>query len=258
MCEMMNSNTRTLMLTFAIGLSVSLTVLHVPASAGVIVDSWGLVTRAGDFVDGPGDGVIVDDTVVLPFELTRIIEKGDSRSTSTYNFDSSTHALRFLFGYDHVRDGDGATESHPTGDYAISWGRIEFTVTEPLAYQIGGAYALHGENSILMRVFLTTSTQEILFYNIQSSTTSPNQIFEVGGQNGTEQNVLKGDLSGILLPGVSYTFEYDNRITTSFDDSGASASGWLDFTITPEPAAGILTVLGALVLLRRRSTEPSF
>ncbi len=223
-----------------------------PAGSAVTMHSWGLVTSAGDFVDGPGETRKIDVGVGLPCNLMRAAGAGNSVNLSDYMFYEEFFGAVFRFEFFHVRDGDGPAGGYPIGDYAISWGRIEFAVTEPLGYQVDGMYSLMGMNLISMHVSLTTAGQDILFYNTQSSTGFADQVFYVGGQDGTDRNALVGESSGVLMPGQVYSFEYDYRIEASRDDSGASASGRLDFRITPEPGCGILAVWGILVLFARR------
>ena len=44
------------------------------ASGAIIIESWSFETSAGDFVDGPGEVVVYDSTVSLPFNFTRTVE----------------------------------------------------------------------------------------------------------------------------------------------------------------------------------------
>lgn len=126
-------------------------------SAAVILESWHLNTTAADYVDGPGYTSFIEDTVAIPFDLSRTATAGASESMSVYDFDVIGNQYTFRFGFNHVRDGD--VGEYPYADRAYSSGSIRFSVSESVAYSISGSYALHGSNRIYLNVYLWNQDQ---------------------------------------------------------------------------------------------------
>ncbi len=221
----------------------------------VLVDSWRVRTAAADYIDGPGLMAAVEEAVTFPFDLSRTVVAGQSQSTTVYDFDATADGLVFNFDFSHVRDGD---EIFPYYDFAGSSGTIGFTVSEPARYLITGSYQLEGSNRVGMRLELIGPNQSLVFRNTQRSTHVQDQYFLVGGMDG-EVNDLVGTPTGVLMPGLSYSFSYYYSISTEYNDSGASAFGDLTFQIVPEPSlAGAMMVAlfwGCSVQRRRRPPQ---
>lgn len=219
--------------------------------AVVDVDSWRLITRAGDFMDGPGEMEVAEEAAALPFEFTRTVQMGASSSTSTYSFARTPSGARFQFEFDQVRDGDKPAESR--GDFARSSGHIYFRTTREMEYVIDGSYALAGmPNGMQLTVtLLDAPVQGIIYHSFQFPAGVPNQVFNVGGMDGGLSNELIGSTSGMLSPG-EYLFSYVLTIGAATADNGASASGWLEFHIIPEPSAAVMAAAAVTFLLRYR------
>ena len=178
------------------------------------------------------------------------VEAGASRSTSVYDFTVSGSNAIFEFNFDHLRDGDGPTGGKNYGDYAKSYGYIDFTTFIPLSYMIEGCYSMHGSNGLYISAALG-SNGSMLFRNMQYSPYTTNESFTLGNAEGSGSNSLYGTLTGTLLPGKHY-LSYDYFLPTMSTDPGATAVGTLRLTLTPEPATLTLLGIGLTLLPRRR------
>jgi hypothetical protein len=226
------------------------------ARAAVTVQSWTLNTQAGDFVDGPGEMDATDSTVALPFNFTRTVQSDASSSISEYAFQTTPSGATFHFEFDHVRDGDGPPGGIGRGDFAYSAGSIAFTIAEAKYYDIDGFYDLMGQpNGMSLFVSLIRMpTQETIYDSEQSGAGVVDQHFIVGGLSGSNFNNLMGSPSGGLQSG-SYLFSYQYTIRAVTSDSGASATGMLEFLITPEPGTFLPVFLAATAIALQRRTR---
>jgi hypothetical protein len=100
----------------------------------------------------------------------------------------------------------------------------------------------------------------VVFRGTQASDQTPNESFILGNQEGDDYNFLTGSLTGTLSAGHRYVFYYDAWMeqNTPLSSSFATATGYVQLTIVPEPSTAILVGLGLASFatrLSRRSTR---
>ena len=96
-----------------------------------------------------------------------------------------------------------------------------------------------------------------VYLSVQRSLVTSDEVFQVGGLGGDDQNSLVGNLPVTLVPGHDYLISYNFDIITPIGgDAGASAVGNLEVILAagsggviPEPTSLIVwSLLGALAL----------
>lgn len=221
----------------------------------VVVDSWSLTTSVADFSgENRSFNAITETTVQLPFSQTTTRSYKQSTSTSSYSFDVSASGAVFDFDFAHVRGGHGPTSQYP-GAMAHSTGWVRFHVNQPVTYTFSGQYALSGSNGLWCDAFMVDSVQSYLFNSEQYSDTVPDESFILGEMGGADHNVLAGAPTGSLMPGETYSIGYDYSITATASDAGASAVGWLRFTVTPEASSSVLAFTVVVASSQIRTTR---
>jgi hypothetical protein len=162
----------------------------------------------------------------------------------------SNKEAQFLFGFEQARSGE-------SDSFAQASGEITFSVGHNLTYDIDGLYQLAGEGNIELYVELIDNTDLFSpFANLQNSSSTPNQLFVVGSQDGDNSNDLVGSPTGLLDAGHEYTLVWFYDINNGGGGKGSSdpatAVGELTLTLTPEPATITLLLAGGLGLVARR------
>lgn len=142
---------------------------------------------------------------------------------------------------------------------ARSHGTIFFSVNEDVDFVASGSYtAVDATGSrilLLSRLFdITQSTY--LYQSKQTSDVTANESFTLGLAEGDQANFNFGSLSGTLLAGNDYRFNFDAYIQ-SFPSEGSSATATGNFALTfiPEPGTGLLVTMGLVAMTagRKRS-----
>ena len=139
---------------------------------------------------------------------------------------------------------------------AQSIGSIYFELDQDATYSLSGQYALTGFRTIHFDADLSDLTAgQDLFMNAQESGLTTNQSFLLGGNAGDLVSQVSGSLDGSLVAGHLYRLTYDAWIgSTEAADASASASGFLQMALVPEPGTALLLGSGiaTLVVLGRR------
>jgi hypothetical protein len=138
-----------------------------------------------------------------------------------------------------------------------------FGVSAPVTVTILGAYAVtdtgSGDRVQLVAELWNNSANTLLHRTLLESRVSANESFVVGQSGGDFSNDVQGATTWLLAPGVQY---YVNWLALIQDlradagDTGASASGYIEFAFVPEPSGALLLALGLAALGlsgRRRS-----
>lgn len=129
-------------------------------------------------------------------------------------------------------------------------GVIYFSVSTNTPYTLSGNIATVDPSAKFVSLAATLSdvdTLDVLFNNDQSTFGVANQSFQLGEANGVASNDLSGSLSGTLLAGHRYQFNYGNSIYASSAGTDASATGSFMLTVVPEPSAFAFLGLVGLV-----------
>jgi len=188
---------------------------------------------------------------------TYTADKGECLSISEIDGDWTADGLSFSITADHVRGGDYAGEfPNIYQDSASTSFTIYFTIDKPYQYSIEGEYALYGIGglNIWTSIEIPTQDPEIdpwIFGNHQSSENTEDEILTIGEQGGDKENNLYGTTSGFLMPNNYYLNISYGTAATSAGTTDATASGWMNFTLTPEPTSMIMFLIGGFVIFRR-------
>lgn len=173
-----------------------------------------------------------------------------------------------------TNDGFGMTFDHARvstlSRVARLFGFVQFSVDENVRYSATGAYAANDPDGkdIYLEASLVdlTMAAEVVFKSSHQSLLTPNESFVLGAGLGGDQGTpgmgpLTGWLTGMLIAGHNYRFNYNAFIATfeSASTMPATASGFLslNFSAVPEPGTAIL-LSGGLVgfaAIRRRSLQ---
>jgi hypothetical protein len=195
------------------------------------------------------DGVTsgVTDNALLPWMHVRTVTQGASTAITTYDFTVNGSDVTFLTSFDHARGGQ-------SGNAAMSFGFFSFGVLEDLIYTLEGSYASTGGGITSLEVSLEDQASGDLFHNLQRSSSASAHSFVLGQQAGDQQNVLAGDMTGVLLAGRSYALHHWYEIVETPGLGSASAAGSLRLHLTPvpEPTTLALAVPAAMLVFRRR------
>lgn len=197
--------------------------------------------------DGTGSQTATDNALGFNWQHTRQVVHGPSSATTIYDFATTGGDVTFHISADHSRGGIA-------GNAARTYGFFTFTPFQDMFYSISGDYQSTGGGTTGLEIKLESYT-EILFHSLQRSTSEDDHEFVVGHTGGTDQNVLMGNLSGMLAAYQSYMLTYWLEIEESGGYSSAFGQGdvYLDLSPVPEPAtAGMLLGAAVVCALRRR------
>lgn len=132
-------------------------------------------------------------------------------------------------------------------ELATAEGRVDFTVDELVEFALDARISAldpEGRNTTLWVQLFENDVR--IFDSFQLSDSTPNQEFFLGGSDGDVRSSLSGDLTGTLIPGYRYRYEYYARIVDVPSPSlqEATASGYFSLRLIPEPGTAILLGLG--------------
>ena len=158
--------------------------------------------------------------------------------------------------FDHARSPDFFSQ-------ATSFGTIFFSSDENIGYDASGFYDAVDSEGRTLRLLakLTNVTTSGLVFNMdQQSNATANESFTLGDSGGDLVNTTVGSLSGVLLAGQNYRFDFTALLQASptASTSSATAAGSLTLNFTanpppiPEPGTALLTGLGLVVLTTKR------
>lgn len=196
--------------------------------------------------DGTGNQTATDNALGFNWQHTRQVVHGVSSSTTIYDFATADGDVTFHISADHTRGGSAANA-------ARTYGFFTFTPFEDVFYSISGDYQSTGGGTTGLEVKLESYTEN-LFHNIQRSTSADDHAFLVGHTGGTEQNVLTGNLTGMLAAYQSYMLTYWLELEETGGYSSAYGQGdvYLDLSPVPEPATVGMLLGGAMICALRR------
>jgi len=219
---------------------VAVSFLFVPGQVrGSLIDVtyWKLISSANDVGTGAGRDEVTDENVRFPLSESLVAEAGPSRAVGTYDFQATDSQVVFRSDFQQQRG--GVRLSTWQYDVAENVVYIRFTAIENAYYTIDGLFTSLGPSTGYMFEWVSlteAASQYNLFDSYQWGVVEPGQEYRLGEVEGA---------SGILNAGKSYIFSASCSIYPEITDSGSSASGWLLFQVTPEPA----TVMGSLLLM---------
>lgn len=189
----------------------------------------------------------------LPYSYSSTVDNGTSSAASDYDLSNADFSITL----DHSRAAMNAR--------ALSRGQIFFSVDQDVDYTASGSYsAVDPEGRrIYYEAFLFDHTLlSSAFFSRQVSRSTLNESFNLGGSAGDFENQSSGTLTGTILSGHEYSFQYQVWVDAypTASPSGATASGNLSLTFVPEPTTGLLMGMGLVLWLavdarrqRRRS-----
>jgi len=199
------------------------------------VDYWRLTSSATDVGGGAGTQEVKDENVRFPLSESLVAEAGPSRAVSTHDFQATDSQVVFRSDFQQQRGGVRLSpwEYDSAGNAVI----IYLTTLENSHYEINGLFTSLGpaNSNMFLWVYLIDASQHPLFEYSQSGIVAPGQEYHLGGEGAT----------GMLRAGQHYVFSLSYSFYPDVTDSGATASGWSLFEVTPEPTTG----LGMLLLM---------
>lgn len=187
---------------------------------------------------------------------------GDSTAVTRLewqNIGTETVALDFKFDQSRA----GAYQSYAKSRESV----MKFTADVDSTYTLSGEYNMLGDRQILFEVWLshivTENTKNYVFRSGQQSFDTNNENFILGGMGGDHTSILTGGLMGELVAGCIYELGIQAFIRSSHPsgDNAASASGYVNMTVTenpvPEPTTMLIigTGLVTLIGIRRRQVR---
>ncbi len=179
--------------------------------------------------------------VSVPYSYTSTAVDGASFAEATYSLSNA--------GFDISFD---LTRSLELYSRAEARGEIFFTVDEDVLYTATGSFTVLepvGYRFVGFGANLLDTTSETigLFGNTQRSETTAGEHFLLGEVGGDSYNQFYGSLTGMLLAGHEYKFDYKSQMfTNNFQTSASSSStGFYSLTFTPVPEPGTVLLLGA-------------
>jgi hypothetical protein len=199
------------------------------ASANASLITLDAVSFSSSVMDSNAQTETTSTTLVpLNSQAVFTASLGDSLAITTNDWAFSSTSQLFKFDFEQTRASD-------TRSYANGYQTVYFTANQNVAYQIDGMYGMTGDLTIAMRVVLEDITGSIdLFDNRQTSKSTLNENFSVGGTDGDFFNDLVGNLSGTLLASHSYRF-----VALGFIDTESLASQLSELTT----ASGSISLL---------------
>lgn len=195
------------------------------------------------------DGGIIQqkfsNPTTLPVSTSDTATAGGSSVTTTYGLSNAALDITFSHAREGVVSGSQAS--------AFSDGSIYFSVDAAVDYELAGSYT--AVDPLGRRVFLEVTLRDVtnatnLFYNKQESYSTVDESFTLGGAGGDLDNQSTGSLTGTLLPGNEYLFDYSVLIQAYPQPAGdaATATGNVTLTLVPEPSTALLFSGGLLLL----------
>lgn len=194
----------------------------------------------GDFAYASGFGapsasVLVDKTV------------GDYYARTTLDISGSGDQVSILGSVNHKRSG-------VLNDYTNSSMVVDFTVNAAVSYDFSGGFDVTdiGNPSRVDLDFhlYDFTTSSYVVQNTQLSNSSANESFTAGGNGGDSTNVMTGNLSGFLIAGHQYQFQYESYLNADSANDGASATGFMRLDLgggaVPDGGATALMLTTAL------------
>lgn len=153
--------------------------------------------------------------------------------------------------------------SESTSAYHLSAaGSYEITLDRDTAFDVSGFFQTSGGEAdrVMMSASVRNiSTREYLFEMLHRSDATPDARLELGADLGDDYNITSGNLSGVLLAGERYLFQYRMQLDDPYLENSldGSATGRVEIHFPvpiPEPGTGVSTGLGlaALTACRRR------
>jgi hypothetical protein len=230
----------------------------------VVISSWLLATVAAATTLNDGGvtklNIGVRDTNVsfttavsdrfptaLPYADTHSLSQGAASSTDIYAFTESNFNIRVNHHRPGLIDSGAGTSSD-----------VFFSVAAGAPYLLSGTYTAiepDPRHVVIDVTFSDVDTHQVLFHNRQSSLSTPNESFVLGGSGGDSENEVSGSLSGSLLAGHRYHLEYHPQIYANFTGTESSASGFINLAI-PEPGTiGLISLFAFGGLLRRNRSR---
>ncbi len=207
------------------------------------VDDWNLATGVADLSTGEDDFHSFV-TVQNPFQDSHAASVGNSTAEASYDFAWSAGAGTFL-----VEAAQQAEFVDSGTLFSSSGGSIDVFASVDLTLGLTGAYTYDlPPDSTLARfqmAVLDLDTSETLFVDTQVDDT-------FNGYPAAGTFTIDGEVT--LPAGHSYSLKYWMRISTwtGPPEVFGTASGWVSFQLTPEPATATLLLLPAAVLVCRR------
>lgn len=226
-----------------LGVGAAMAVGGAAARADIEVTYWGVYTEAVDATTSGVNDMVVSETFSPSFPVagTDLATNGGTWAQSTYDFNVVQDTGSFAFDFDLSRS---TLESR-----AWVFGSIEFTMSDPLDYDLEGSLSMLGDGRIVVSVTLKDLlgyAGHIIYRSQHASQTTPDESFTLGVAGGDIVSTEFGELSGRLLPHVPYRLNYSYWIdhASAFPGASATAEGMLNFALTPPPQPGA-TALGS-------------
>lgn len=209
----------------------------VSAHADFIMLEWGLNVGVHQNISGTVWDAIFDIENPLVHEHT--ITMGLSEAEAEYLFSWGAG-----FGSFHIDGADQIHANEPSGSASTS-GTMYFTSSTDLTIDISAAYTYD----------LPTGLMDAGLYTRVRNVDTGDTLF---GRYELENTILSGaagtftiDGSVVIPAGPQYRFSYGMLVGySSTSDTLATGSGFVDFTITPEP--GTLALLAAFIFILPR------
>jgi hypothetical protein len=240
-----------------IGILLSLFCLR-PATASIVVNSSVIRAWVNDIDSSPVVQNVFSGTTI-PTSISLDAVEGAVTSENNIEFSATGGQTELALDIDHSRPGTPFS-------LARTLGFVRFTAAANTSYELSGNYDVNDVGNFAGDVFhfigLTDETAGILlFWNIQESIASEDEQFTFGQTGGDWSNTLSGSVTGSIVAGHTYLFNFESRIRGPRNgDHGATALGNISLTIreaaaVPEPLSlftwALFAISGILVTRRR-------
>ncbi len=187
------------------------------------------------------DGIVLTQNIPNPFQISHSAALGSSTAFASYDF-----AWAEQFGTFLIQSTQQA-EGVPTSQLlTAASGYIYVTPSEDLALTIDAAWTFdlprdYMYTSLLVRVY-GAGTHQVLFGQTAGGSTFP-------GEPASGTVTITGS-NMILPPGETWVLRYEMSIYTYGGTQGTTATGngYVNFQLSPEPAAFSLLAVGNLLL----------
>ncbi len=207
-----------------IAISITICLFFAQAAAGPIqVDAWSLTNKAREEKFTIQESTL--DEVILPFDMYDSAEQGVSRAESWYDFWVHNDSAIFKFDCEHIRSALYSSGGQLFVD-------MNFTLTQEIPYRLTGQYTTTGAAVTSMTLTLTnTSTETVVFHNLQRSRNTDNQFFLLGMQQGDEANELEGSQFGTLPAGQYHLYFYLGKDSSSIQQEYGTGTGIMEIKL---------------------------